>query len=320
MNNLKEKNKWQELATRYLNAETNIEEEFELLEYYTTTDDSLTIEEEDVRTILLATTNRNTENELSVNKADEFDWLMGKNKMHTASSNYRIVNFIKWIVSIAAMIVIVWFVYSGRTNEKNPNTQTVVTNYKTDSISKMLNISMNIMAWRLLKNYSNKHNNKMPSVVADNKSDTISQELIMPKLVSEEKNHQRVRNPLIVRKTKRQQDVITAFIDDNKRKKNDNFAIESPGHKKTHTASQPLSKHEENLDVRSDSFNLEQQITEIITASNFQGEQVETYEIQRAGDANIVTRRMADGYAASYIIMTSDNNKEYHVVPLNIEF
>lgn len=320
MNKMNEKQKWQELANRYLNAETSVEEELELLEYYTKTNDSLTLEEENVRAILFATTNRIAEKELSINKADEFDKLMEKNMMHNVSSNHSLAYLGGWIVSIASMIILVWFIYSGRTNEENSNTQTDVANYKTDSISKMLNISMNIMAWGLLKSSSNKHNNKIQSVIDGNKNDTIPQELIMPKLVSEKQNLKRARNPIIVRKKKQEQDVITAFIDDNNRNKNNNFTIKSNEHKINQTTSQSLTKYEESPDARSDSFNIEQQITDIITASNVQGEQVETYEIQRVGDANIVTRRMADGYAASYIIMTSDNNKEYHLVPLNIEF
>ena len=52
MNNMNERQKWLELANRYLNAETSVEEELELLEYYTKTNDSLTLEEEDVRKLL----------------------------------------------------------------------------------------------------------------------------------------------------------------------------------------------------------------------------------------------------------------------------
>lgn len=320
MNNMNERQKWQELANRYLNAETSVEEDLELLEYYSKTKDSLTLEEEDVRTILVATTNFTAENILSEHKADEFDRLMEKKKMHIASSFHRITFFMEWIVSVAATVVIVWFIYAGRTNEETPNAPTDVANYKTDSISKMLNISMNLMTWGLLKSYSDKCKNKTQTVVAENNMDKISNEQVRSVAVSAESNLKRGRDPGAVLAKKRQMDRQTAFSDNNKGKKKGGHSYKYSEHKNMQTASQTLSKPGMSTDARSDSFSLEQQITDIITASNVQGEQVETYEIQRAGDANIVTRRMADGCVASYIIMTSDNNEEYHVVPINIEF
>ena len=320
MNYMNERQKWLDLANRYLNAETSTEEELELFNYYTTTSDSLTPEEEDVRAILVATTNCTATNLLSEHKADEFDKLMEKKKIYTASSFHRITYFMGWIVSVAATVVIAWFIYAGRTNEETPDASTDVANYKTDSISKMLNISMNLMTWGLLKRYSDKCKNKTQTVVAENNMDKISNEQVRSVAVSAESNLIRGRDPGAVLAKKRQMDRQTAFSDDNKGKKKDVRSYNYSEHKKMQTASQTLSKRRMSTDARSDSFNLEQQIADIIAASNVQGEQVETYEIQRAGDANIVTRRMADGYSASYIIMTSDNNEEYHVVPINIEF
>ena len=64
------------MVKRYLNAETSIEEERELGEFYATTTEKLTSEEEDVRLLLQATSTNDENFELSKSKVAEFDRMM----------------------------------------------------------------------------------------------------------------------------------------------------------------------------------------------------------------------------------------------------
>ena len=73
---MNDKAKRLELVQRFLNAETTIEEEQLLLEYYTHTEEKLSPEEEDVRLLLIATNAHSHQEELSIQKEKEFDQLM----------------------------------------------------------------------------------------------------------------------------------------------------------------------------------------------------------------------------------------------------
>ena len=64
------------MVKRYLNAETSIDEERELSEFYTTTTEKLTSEEEDVRLLLQATSINDENFELSKSNVAEFDRMM----------------------------------------------------------------------------------------------------------------------------------------------------------------------------------------------------------------------------------------------------
>ena len=76
MTDLNDKAKRLELVQHYLNAETTIEEEQLLLEYYTHSEEELSPEEEDVRLLLMATNAHSHQEELSIQKEKEFDQLM----------------------------------------------------------------------------------------------------------------------------------------------------------------------------------------------------------------------------------------------------
>ena len=67
-----------QLVNRYLNAETSIEEEQLLRQYYAQTDEILTPEESDVRLLVLSIARLAGEFALSEEKANEFDRLMAK--------------------------------------------------------------------------------------------------------------------------------------------------------------------------------------------------------------------------------------------------
>jgi len=64
------------MVKRYLNAETSIDEERELSEFYTTTTEKLTSEDEDVQLLLQATSTTDENFQLSKSKVAEFDRMM----------------------------------------------------------------------------------------------------------------------------------------------------------------------------------------------------------------------------------------------------
>lgn len=64
------------IVKRYLNAETSIDEERELSEFYTTTTEKLTSEDEDVQLLLQATSTTDENFQLSKSKVAEFDRMM----------------------------------------------------------------------------------------------------------------------------------------------------------------------------------------------------------------------------------------------------
>lgn len=88
--NLNNEAKRKELILRYLNAETTIEEERLLIDYYMHTEDELTPEEEDVRLLLTATRPYPHYKKLSEQKETEFDQLMQPFRHQDKKSrNYR---------------------------------------------------------------------------------------------------------------------------------------------------------------------------------------------------------------------------------------
>ena len=104
MKNLNDTNTRMQLVSRYLNAETTLEEEQLLRQYYTQTEDALNPEESDVRQLILSSASLAGEFALSEEKADEFDRLMAKRAAR------RNVSY--WIASAtaaAAAVVIAFF-------------------------------------------------------------------------------------------------------------------------------------------------------------------------------------------------------------------
>ena len=189
MKNLNDTNTRMQLLDRYLNAETTLEEERLLRQYYAQTDDVLSPEESNVRQLILSSASLAGQFELSEEKADEFDRLMARRPA------WRNVPY--WVASAAAAVVAAVFLLT----------------YKQ----------------------------------AGDASET----------------GQRVEQA-----------------------------------------------------SRSDAVT-EQQISSIMSAANYANEQVESYRLRPVGDATIVTKTLPDGTSSSCIVCLSDDDKGFHVVPIN---
>ena len=61
---------------------------------------------------------------------------------------------------------------------------------------------------------------------------------------------------------------------------------------------------------------MEQLVRDLMSVSNFQGEQTVSYQLQPVGDATIVTRTLTDGTQSSYIVTVKENNSRYRVIPI----
>ena len=189
MTNLNDTNTRMQLVNRYLNAETTLEEEQLLRQYYAQTDDVLSPEESDVRQLILTSASLAGQFELSEEKGYEFDRLMAKRPARR--------NVFYWIASAAAAVVLTVFLLT----------------YK-----------------------------------------------------------------------------------------------QAGDASSTRQKGEPAS--------RSDAVT-EQQINNIMSAANYANEQVESYRLRPVGDATIVTKTLADGTSSSYIVCLSDDDKGFHVVPIN---
>ena len=96
MTNLNDITKRKQLAEKYLNAETSVEEERMLRDFYRHTEKPLTPEDEDMRLLMDATDRLSGGFVLSDEKAEEFDRLVQRKKKIVA---------LRWIVSAAAAII-----------------------------------------------------------------------------------------------------------------------------------------------------------------------------------------------------------------------
>ena len=232
MKNLNDTSMRMQLVHRYLNAETTIEEEQRLLQYYAETDNTLTPEERDVRLLILSSAQLTGEFALSEEKAGEFDKLMVKKPAKRIA--------IYWIASGAAAVILVFFLLTNKQVDNVPN---------------------------------------QPQVAS------VSQK--------------EIAKPL-------QQEAVT---------EEPPVAVEpEQAITERHTHKQPKRKPH-----RSAPAITEQQVNNMMFATNYTNEQVESYRLQPVGDATIVTKTRVNGTSASYIICLSDDNEGLHVVPINIE-
>lgn len=240
MKNLNDTTIRMQLVHRYLNAETTIEEEQQLLLYYAETADEPTPEERDVRLLLLSSAQLTGEFALSEEKADEFDQLMAKKPAK------RIALY--WIVSAAAAVILVFFLLTNKQMDDVPS---------------------------------------LPQVLA----------------VQATKGREAYDTP---KETIQQQKTVT---------ENPPVAVEpEQAITERHTPKQPKRKPH-----RSAPAITERQVNNMMSATNYTNEQVESYRLQPVGDATIVTKTCSDGTSASYIVCLSDDNEGLHVVPINIE-
>lgn len=121
MTDLKDKKKRQELTRRYMNAETTIEEECLLLDYYTHTEDELTPEEEDLRLIIISTNGYAVDVGLSDEKEAEFDEMM-KGKT-VGGKSYKIPPIVLWPSSMIAALILAIFLMKGTLKETSVSQQ-----------------------------------------------------------------------------------------------------------------------------------------------------------------------------------------------------
>ena len=113
------------MVKRYLNAETSIDEERELSEFYTTTTEKLTSEDEDVRLLLQATSTNDENFELSKSKVVEFDRMMDSlpcQRTHVPEgtqevpARQRLLTIAGWISAVAASIGLLFILFDNNTS------------------------------------------------------------------------------------------------------------------------------------------------------------------------------------------------------------
>lgn len=117
MTNLNDITKRRQLAEKYLNVETTVEEERMLRDFYSHAEEPLAPEDEDMRLLMDATKRLSSGFVLSGEKAEEFDRLMQKR-----SKKSKIVA-LHWIVSAAAIICAVLFLPVRPTDNAKAQTE-----------------------------------------------------------------------------------------------------------------------------------------------------------------------------------------------------
>ena len=123
MTDLNDNLKRQELVSRYLNAETTIEEEQLLLDYYTHAKDLLSPEEEDVRLVILSTSQHAGDMELSEEKEAEFDRMMEEGKEGVRRHSRQKPSFALWPAFLAAAVILAFVVIHRKTKDAPPSQQ-----------------------------------------------------------------------------------------------------------------------------------------------------------------------------------------------------
>ena len=230
MTNLNDITKRRQLVEKYLNAETTIEEERMLHDFYSHAEEPLTPEDEDMR-LLMKTTDRLKDNFiLSDEKAEEFDRLMdGKPERHGKTIS------LYWFIPAAAAAVIAFFLLT------------------TSQEQQMIEQNPVAMA--------------VPEDITPQKEE--------PQRVSEDTDN-------------------ASHAD----------AISQP-RKTAHWH----KRKEADAGIH---------VAEMTEATNFQNEQVESYQLRPAGDVMIVTKTPKDGLSSSYIIYANDEGHSYRVMPINM--
>ena len=277
------------MVKRYLNAETSIEEERELGEFYATTTEKLTSEDEDVRLLLQATSTNDENFELSKSKVAEFDSMMDSlpcqrthvperlrvgdrrsgaraplvcyqrdAKMGTQEdpARQRLLTIAGWISAVAASIGLLFILFDNNTsgNTESFDEQMAMTQ------SEQIDIRIETEAPEELKPATETPHISSASV--EEKEDVQQ----MKPAKSKQAKHSTVKS-------------------------NDARPIEV---------------------VRANIHPLD----EVMAAANIMGEQVETYHIQPAGDATIVTKTFVDGTSSSCLVCAMDGGSGYSVIPL----
>ena len=124
MTNINDITKRRQLAEKYLNAETTVEEERMLHDFYSQAEAPLTLEDKDMQLLMDATDRLKDNFILSDEKAEEFDRLMdGKPERHGKTIS------LYWFIPAAAAAVIAFFLLTNSQEhqviEQNPVAMTV---------------------------------------------------------------------------------------------------------------------------------------------------------------------------------------------------
>ena len=234
MTNLNDITKRRQLAEKYLNAETTVEEERILRDFYSHAEEPLTPEDEDMRLLMKATDRLKDNFILSDEKAEEFNRLMADNpERHGKTIS------LYWLIPAAAAAVIAFFLLTDSQEHQM---------IEQDSVA---------MA--------------VPEAITSQKEETGMQ----PHKVSEN-------------------------VD------NVSHADAIPKPQKT---ARRRMRQKADTGVR---------IADMTEATNFQKEQVESYQLRPAGDVMIVTKTPKDGCSSSYIIYANDEGNSYRVMPINM--
>lgn len=125
MTDLNNKAKRQEMIQRYLNADTSIEEERLLLDYYTHAKNELPPEEEDAKLIITTINKRRINVELSDKKEKEFDKMMKEHKEIGTIKTRKKASILSWPTLFAAAVILA-FVLTTKKTEENPIAQQYV--------------------------------------------------------------------------------------------------------------------------------------------------------------------------------------------------
>ena len=277
------------MVKRYLNAETSIDEERELSEFYTTTTEKLTSEDEDVQLLLQATSTTVENFQLSKSKVAEFDRMMVSlpcQRTHVPErlrvgdrrsgaraplacyqrdarmgaqeepARQRLLTIAGWISAVAASIVLLFVLFGNNTNGNTEPFDDQI------AITQSGQIGIHVETEKPEELMSATETPHISSANAGGKEDV---------------GHMKPR------KSKQ--------IKHSTVKPNEVKPIEA---------------------VRANSHSLD----EVMAAANIMGEQVETYHIQPAGDATIVTKTFVDGTSSSCLVCAMDGGSGYSVIPL----
>lgn len=264
------------MVKRYLNAETSIEEERELSEFYATTTERLTSENEDVRLLLQATSTTDENFQLSKSKVAEFDRMMAslpcqrkhvperlrggdrRSGMRTQEepARQRVLTIAGWISAVAASIVLLFVLFGNNTNGN------------TEPFDDQIAIAQS---------------GQIGIHVETEKPEELMYATETPHISSASAGGEEDVQHMKPRKSRQTKHSIV--------KTNEVQQIEA---------------------VRANSHSLD----EVMAAANIMGEQVETYHIQPAGDATIVTKTFVDGTSSSCLVCAMDGGCGYSVIPL----
>lgn len=117
MTDLNNEAKRQEMIQRYLNADTSIEEERLLLDYYAHTENELPPEEEDAKLIITTVNKCRINVELSDMKETEFDKMMKENKEIGTIKTRKKSSILSWPAVFAAAVILAFVLTTKKTEE-----------------------------------------------------------------------------------------------------------------------------------------------------------------------------------------------------------